>query len=57
MQRTAMPLYIRDDDVHALASRLAERRGCTLTEAVRSALNEALARAEAARRRAPARHP
>ena len=44
-----MPLYIRDDDVHALASRLAERRGCTLTEAVRSALNEALARAEAER--------
>jgi hypothetical protein len=44
-----MPLYIRDDDVHALASRLAERRGYTLTEAVRSALSEALARAEAER--------
>ena len=45
----AMPLYIRDDDVHALASRLAQRRGCTLTDAVRAALQETLDRIESER--------
>ena len=49
MQRTARRICTRHDDVHAPARGLAERRGCTLTEAVRSALNEALARAEAER--------
>ncbi len=44
-----MPLYIRDDDVHALANRLAQRRGCTLTDAVRAALQEALERVESER--------
>ena len=51
-----MPLYIRDDDVRARAERLARRRGCSLTEAVRLALGEAEARdaseAEEKRRRA-----
>ena len=36
-----MPLYIRDDDVRAEAERLAKRRHCTITEAVRRALREA----------------
>ncbi len=40
-----MPRYICDD-VHALASRLARRRGGTLTDAVRAALQEALERPE-----------
>lgn len=37
-----MGLYIRDDRVKALAAELAERRGCTLTDAVRTALEEQL---------------
>ncbi len=37
-----MPLYIRDDEVRRLADQLAQKRGCNITEAVRSALNEAL---------------
>lgn len=53
-----MPLYIRDDDVHAQAERLARRRGCSITEAVRRALREAHERDEGAaeerRRRAAA---
>jgi hypothetical protein len=36
-----MPLYIRDDEVRAEAERLAKRRHCTITEAVRAALLEA----------------
>jgi antitoxin VapB len=39
-----MPLYVRDDDVRRLADELAQRRGCNVTEAVRSALNDALDR-------------
>lgn len=38
-----MPLYVRDEMVRALAARLAERRNCSVTEAVRAALREALA--------------
>jgi hypothetical protein len=41
-----MGLYIRDDTVRELAGRLAERRGCTMTEAVRAALEVALRRDE-----------
>ena len=37
-----MPLYIRDDEVRRLADQLAQSRGCNITEAVRSALREAL---------------
>ena len=52
-----MPLYVRDDAARDLAQRLATRRGCTVTEAVRDALREALARdaAEFQRRRDEAR--
>jgi antitoxin VapB len=39
-----MGLYIRDDGVRELAARLAERRHCTLTDAVRQALEEKLLR-------------
>ena len=39
-----MPLYIRDDGVRDLAQKLAERRRSNVTEAVRSALSEALER-------------
>jgi antitoxin VapB len=39
-----MALNIKDPEVHDLARRLAERRGTTLTDAVRRALAEALAR-------------
>lgn len=44
-----MPLYIRDDDVRALATELARRRHCTLTDAVRLALQDALDRIETER--------
>ncbi len=43
-----MPLYIRDDDVKVLADRLAEDEGVTITEAVRSALQERISRRRAA---------
>jgi hypothetical protein len=43
-----MGLYIRDEGVRTLARRLAERRGCTVTEAVRSAVQAQLDRDEAA---------
>jgi antitoxin VapB len=39
-----MPPYARDDDIQELARCLADRRNCTVTEAVRSALREALER-------------
>ena len=39
-----MALNIKDPEVHDLARRLAERRNTTLTEAVRRALADALAR-------------
>lgn len=42
-------LYICDDRVRALAAELAARRGCTLTEAVRAALEDELARGAAQR--------
>jgi antitoxin VapB len=42
-----MPLYVRDDTARDLAQRLAERRGCTVTEAVQDALREALVRDKA----------
>jgi hypothetical protein len=38
-----MPLYIRDDDVHALARRLAEAEETTVTDAVRRALARSIA--------------
>ena len=44
-----MGLYIRDDRVRALAAELAARRGCTLTEAVRAALEDELERGAAQR--------
>jgi hypothetical protein len=44
--RGTVGLYIRDDGVRALAARLAEQRRCTLTEAVREALEEQLGRIE-----------
>jgi antitoxin VapB len=44
-----MGLYIRDDRVRSLAARLAERRRCTLTDAVREALEETLTRLDAER--------
>lgn len=45
-----MPLYIRDDDVDALAGRLQQITGTrTKTEAVRRALEHELDRLEAAR--------
>ena len=45
-----MPLYIRDDDVDALAGRLQRAAGArTKTEAVRQALEHELVRLEAAR--------
>lgn len=37
-----MPLYIRDDGVRALADQLATQRKCTVTQAVREALEQAL---------------
>lgn len=43
-----MPLYIRDDDVRAMAQRLAEARGTTVTGAVRDALARELADLDAA---------
>ena len=39
-----MAMNIKDPHVHELARRLAERRGASLTQAVREALEEALAR-------------
>jgi antitoxin VapB len=39
-----MAMNIKDPDVHELARRLAERKGTTLTHAVKLALEEALAR-------------
>lgn len=41
-----MPLYIRDDEVHALAGRLAALKCCTVADAVRGALKDALAKVE-----------
>ncbi len=50
-------MTIKDPHVHDLARRLAERRGTSLTAAVRAALEEALARSgPLARRDAIARH-
>lgn len=42
-----MPLYIRDDQVRRLAEELARCRGSNVTQAVRSALEEALGREDA----------
>jgi len=42
-----MGLFIRDDGVKELARRLADRRGCTMTEAVRGAIEAELGRDEA----------
>ncbi|HEX6014923.1 MAG TPA: type II toxin-antitoxin system VapB family antitoxin [Geminicoccaceae bacterium] len=39
-----MGLYIRDDAVRELAARLADQEKCTLTEAVRRAVEEKLQR-------------
>jgi hypothetical protein len=47
IQGRAMGLFIRDDAVRELAARLAERRRCTLTDAVREALEEKLSRLDA----------
>lgn len=44
-----MGMYIRDENVHELARRLAERQRCTLTETVRSALEERWQRLESER--------
>ena len=44
-----MPLYVRDESVRELAAQLAERRSCSVTDAVRSALEEALAQDDAHR--------
>ena len=44
-----MPLYIRDDDVRAMAQRLAEARATTVTDAVRAALRRELDSLDAAR--------
>lgn len=35
-----MGLYIRDDSVRELAAKVAGQKGCTITEAVRGALQE-----------------
>lgn len=40
-----MAMNIKDREVHELARQLAERKGTTLTRAVKTALEEALARA------------
>jgi antitoxin VapB len=52
-----LPLYVRDNKARDLARRLAEQRRCTVTEAVRDALREALERdsAEIEERRQRAR--
>ena len=42
--RVPVPLYIRDDDVKALADQVAASDGVTITEAVRGALREKLMR-------------
>lgn len=44
-----MPLYIRDDNVRAMAQRLAEARSTTVTDAVRAALRRELDSLDAAR--------
>ena len=44
-----MPLYVRDERVREMAAQLADRRDCSVTDAVRFALTEALARDDAAR--------
>jgi antitoxin VapB len=46
-----MPLYVRDNDVHALAQQVAAARGTTVTDAVRHALRRELAEIEADRAR------
>jgi antitoxin VapB len=46
MPEAAMPLYIRDDEVWAMAQRLAAIRGTTVTDAVRRALARALEEAD-----------
>jgi hypothetical protein len=40
MERMAMPLYIKDGAVAALAKELAQRRRCTVTDLVRNALEK-----------------
>lgn len=47
---TMATMNIKDPEVHALARTLAYRRGTSLTDAVRQALTEALARDHASRR-------
>lgn len=42
-----MPLNIKDEATHAMARKLAARRGVTMAQAVRDALNDALSRQEA----------
>lgn len=44
-----MPLYVRDDHVKELADRVAALSRCTVTDAVRSALEERLKVLEGAR--------
>ena len=44
-----MPLYIKDDTVAELARELARRRGCTVTEVVRAALEQEQRRHDADR--------
>lgn len=44
-----MPLNIKDSETHSLAKQLAGMTGETLTQAVRQAVQERLARARAAR--------
>lgn len=46
-----MPLHIRDDDVRAMAQRLAEARSTTVTDAVRAALRRDLDSLDAAQAR------
>jgi hypothetical protein len=41
-----MGFYIRDDKVRALAAELASKRGCSMTQAVKSALQAELGRDE-----------
>ena len=48
-----MPLNIKDSDTHALAKRLASLTGESLTQAVKRAIQERLARVE----KSPACHP
>jgi hypothetical protein len=47
--RATMPLYVRDDQVKALADRVAALSRCTVTDAVRTALEQRLRELEDAR--------